>query len=270
MTFESLYGEVLELGFEDGAYPTASVQRAANRALATIYSERRLRKLAYLHTAGLPRKLPLKDMTVDGKRELSLPNGGVSLTAFGEGTVTFVEGEERREYKVKGQTFIRECVKDGRLIIEGAPSLMLREVSIYPNYRGDRKRLPAGGMHRFDLREEIADFGAAVAAPRDATGLPIASEIYGGVMLIPESFSGRITVEYLPVPTPISDTEGYNEIDLPRELCPLLPLLTAYYVWLDAEEEKAICYLERYRELSAMLPSSYISGAEKYITNGWA
>jgi hypothetical protein len=60
-------------------------------------------------------------------------------------------------------------------------------------------------------------------------------------------------------------------IDLDPELCTLLPLLVASYVWLEDEEEKASYYMNLYRERAADIERKNRSYAPIKIKNiyGW-
>jgi len=71
-----------------------------------------------------------------------------------------------------------------------------------------------------------------------------------GKLLIPASVKGVFDVCYERKPRAIDseDSEMAGEIDLPEELCAILPNLIASYIWVDDEPEKAQYYLSLYRE----------------------
>ena len=63
-----------------------------------------------------------------------------------------------------------------------------------------------------------------------------------------------------------------SEVDIPREIEHLVPLLTAAYVWLDDDEEKASYYMAIYREnlASLKLYSTSCKNNSYVDLTGWA
>ena len=74
----------------------------------------------------------------------------------------------------------------------------------------------------------------------------------GRVIILPRESEGVYKVVYQRKPKRVEVPEYVNEdetvIDLDEELCTLLPLLIAYYIWVDDEPEKSEYYLTLYRE----------------------
>lgn len=77
-------------------------------------------------------------------------------------------------------------------------------------------------------------------------------EIEGGNILVMDgSVSGKFRVFYKKAHTPITlETSDDTEIELPLKAHVLLPLLSAYYVWLEDEKSKAVDYYNQYEKLS--------------------
>ena len=71
-----------------------------------------------------------------------------------------------------------------------------------------------------------------------------------GKLLIPASAKGVFNICYNRKPKALdsADSEMVEIIDLPDELCAILPNLIASYIWVDDEPEKAQYYLSLYRE----------------------
>lgn len=65
------------------------------------------------------------------------------------------------------------------------------------------------------------------------------------------SVSGKFKVFYKKAHTPFTvDTDDLEDIPLPLKAHILVPLLTAYYVWLEDEKTKAVDYYNQYEKLS--------------------
>ena len=66
-------------------------------------------------------------------------------------------------------------------------------------------------------------------------------------------------------------TEDTQELDLDEELCSLMPLLVAAYVWIEDEPEKSEYYMGLYRERVQEIVVSHKNTALVLIksTNGW-
>lgn len=65
------------------------------------------------------------------------------------------------------------------------------------------------------------------------------------------SVSGKFKVFYKKAHTPFTvDTDGLEDIPLPLKAHILVPLLTAYYVWLEDEKTKAVDYYNQYEKLA--------------------
>jgi hypothetical protein len=93
-------------------------------------------------------------------------------------------------------------------------------------------------------------------------------------LIIPRDNPGVFNVIYRRRPLELenvgSPSEDESLIDLDEELCALLPLNIAAYVWADDEPEKAEYYLGLYRERRAEIESKDRSyHPVKYVTNGW-
>lgn len=62
---------------------------------------------------------------------------------------------------------------------------------------------------------------------------------------------GEFKVFYKKAHTPFTlDTDDATELELPLKAHHLVPLLTAYYVWLEDEKSKAVDYYNQYEKLA--------------------
>lgn len=72
----------------------------------------------------------------------------------------------------------------------------------------------------------------------------------GKVIVMDGTVLGTFKVFYKKKHTPITvDTENTTRIELPLKVHHMLPYLTAYYVWLEDEQAKAVYYYNRYESL---------------------
>jgi hypothetical protein len=72
-----------------------------------------------------------------------------------------------------------------------------------------------------------------------------------------EDEPGMYRVEYRRRPERITiDTPNEFEIELDFDVCPLLPLLASYFIWLDDDERKAVMYWNNYDDLKNQILGS--------------
>ena len=71
------------------------------------------------------------------------------------------------------------------------------------------------------------------------------------ILVMDGSVSGSFKIFYKKAHTPFAiDTDDLEDIPLPLKAHTLVPLLTAYYVWLEDEKAKAVDYYNQYEKLS--------------------
>lgn len=76
----------------------------------------------------------------------------------------------------------------------------------------------------------------------------------GDTLVIDGRIEGSFRVFYKKAHTPITlTTEDSTEIELPLKAHILLPLLSAYYIWLEDEKSKAVDYYNQYEKLSQLI-----------------
>ena len=72
------------------------------------------------------------------------------------------------------------------------------------------------------------------------------------IILMDASLPGTFTFFYTPIWADITtDTQDDFEIPIAHEVEQLLPLLTAYYVWLDDDERKAVMYYNQFDSMKS-------------------
>ena len=145
------------------------------------------------------------------------------------------------------------------LEFEGDYRLALRNVALYDVLLSDQvSDIPAFSEYiPYDMASLVDDFKSFLSPPllideqfvKLDKGFYIEAETK---ILLPYSWSGTYRIEYNVKPTLITVfsedvLKSAEIIDLDDDLCALLPLLIASYIWLDDEPEKAQYYDAQYQ-----------------------
>lgn len=74
----------------------------------------------------------------------------------------------------------------------------------------------------------------------------------GHIIVMDSSLKGNFSIFYKKLPERVSShTSDDIQLDIDERVAPLLPLLTAHYVWLDDDERKATQYYNEYDALKS-------------------
>ena len=133
-------------------------------------------------------------------------------------------------------------------------------------------RINYGSEKSFDLREYVSAPLIITAAPKDTSGRIINGAYTDGYnVTFPEDFIGDAVISYKPAPKKLSLDSGEDEIDMPMYTYHLLPLLTAFFVFLDDDTEKADYYMGLYRSESNKLRALFSTSQDNTYTDvlGW-
>ena len=131
----------------------------------------------------------------------------------------------------------------------------------------------ADGEKSFDLRERVKSPLIIISAPKHPSGTIIKGAYSNGYNItLPESFSGELFVLYKPMPKELTLDSGEDEIELPAYAEHLVALLTASFVLLDDEPEKADYYMSLYRSEASKLRLMYSLSQDNTYSDvtGWA
>ena len=169
-----------------------------------------------------------------------------------------------------------------RLRFTGEYLYSIKNVALYQYlYSGKEADIPAYEAYtRYDVKKLVSDFMALCCPPikeeEENTLLNQEYEQEGdSIILLPYDKRGVYKVLYEHRPTAIENTgattEDTQELDLDEELCSLMPLLVAAYVWIEDEPEKSEYYMGLYRERVQEIVVSHKNTAPVLIksTNGW-
>ena len=256
MTLFELKKEVAALGFEPGADTDAILISAANRALAMISSElpvlKTLRAPACAHA---PRYyLEMLHHEAGERIELSLSGKGYTFYLSGKGKFTEISDSGRivREFDTPLSEYRGLINGSVRLVFEGDGDYDLLELSVYDVLIGEGlEGIPKNSENRIIPDRLTDDFAAFAEGPRDSRGRLIEGARFDGrEIVLPTGSRGIVTVRYESKPKRI--TADTTVIDLNADAIYLLPILTAYFVWLDDEPRLAESYLDLYHKLVAI------------------
>ena len=286
MTISELYNSVAQLGFEDSLENDNRFIFAAYRALLQVNALRPAMGYCLINHNPLKNKAePSISYPIEKTEPLDFYAENVKsyyFEATGKGTVTFYHQAVSGEWELINsftfdsgvstgfEAYRGFITKDGqeisgkiKLTFDGEFLYFVQNVAMYEHlYSGDANDIPAfGNYSRYDVSTLASDFLGLMSPPiieytsNDRPGKYLTDEYdveNGRTILISNSISGLFKVIYKRKPTKIT-TEilaGENDalIDLDEDLCALLPLLVASYVWVEDEPEKAQYYLNLYTE----------------------
>jgi hypothetical protein len=302
MTVSELYNSVAQLGFEDSLEDDDRFIYAANRALLQVNAIRPAT------SAYIINHMPLKNKVIDSKfdpientDELFFYAENVKSYYFeadGKGTLVIEKKEADSWVQVgfveltgmHGFKSYRGFIKqDGeffnapvRLRFTGEYIYFVRCVAMYEHLYSDVDTdIPAYEPYtRYDISELVTDF-LALSSPLiiESSGLTYMNQGYsvenGRAILLPHDANGLYKVTYNRIPQRIDDeyaaSNNTAKIDLDEDLCTLLPILIASYIWLDDEPEKAQYYLMLYKERAIEIERKIYNATPVLIenTNGW-
>jgi len=304
MKVSELYKSVAQLGFEDSLEEDDRFFYAANRALLQVCKLKPAvsryvlnhRPLANLITSSSFAPIErIEDLTFEAESAKAY-----YFEADGNG-VAYVEKYvvESGEWSVVGTVAMSSTgafvaykgfIKDGAEFIDGRVRLRLsgefiysvRNVALYAFLRSSSAAdIPAfEPFTRYDIKTLVSDFLALCCPPiqEDDEG-EVLNQTYrtegDSVLLLPYDKKGAYKVLYERMPTPLENdgaaSDDETEIDLDEELCSLLPILVAAYVWVDDEPSKSEYYLALYRERAADIERRKVNNTPvRYRnTNGW-
>lgn len=278
MTLKELQSQVSYLGFETEITDTEAFTLAANRALRQIFLDYPSPVTARIQTPK-PRLLTAyKTLRHRGGEREIIPLAGRALTfrVSGTGRYRITDGDEVYETPFSGKGILVRTLLDkgGELELLGDYDYTVYGLATYSAPLGnDRGDIPEYKEYReYELGLYLRDFSSAATAPKDPEGRHIrGARIEGDTLFIPFDYDGEAVFTYRRTPTPVEYGYANSVIDIPEQISHTLPLLTASFLWLDDDDQKAVHYLTLYREAMATA-RRYTSAASdsSYLTNGWA
>ena len=261
MTLTDIKNEVCALGFDSDISINDSLISSIKRALRTIYTERGETAIAdiyqepYLPCIYHERIVHRGDK---GDTVIKLCGAAYAFAASGIGGFRIKTGEKTREYSFNSQfsEFSGTLDGDGEITFFGKYMFVVYDLSVYDAIRSDEPGDIARytGITNYDLKKLTRDYMFAVSVPKNEHGKDIiGASIHATTLSVPSTYRGRIRIKYRKGIPEFSPDTPDEQVNLPEEYHSLLPLLTASYVWLDDDADKAQYYMSLYRDGMAAL-----------------
>jgi hypothetical protein len=301
MRVRELYEQVAGLGFEKALEDADIFYQAANRALLQVNSIRPATSSFIINHRPMKNMLPESFDPVEKIADVSFEATGAKAYYFeclGNGVCYIKRKNEMGTWSTIGEvsfssesefTSFSGFIKDGDSFVDGDVKLeftgnyvyTIRNVALYEYlYSSRAEDIPEFKPYtRYDMAALVSDFLGLESPPitedTDRRRLYRDYDMEGRrFLIIPRDNPGVFNVSYRRRPKELENvgtpSEDESLIDLDEELCALLPLNIAAYVWADDEPEKAEYYLGLYRERRAEIESKDRSyHPVKYVTNGW-
>lgn len=291
MTVSELYNQVAQLGFEDALENQSRFYFALDRAIYQAGQLRPRYNSVELHHYPLASVASVCDHVAHAKsgNELIFSAPWAKSYYFecdGQGTC-YVEVMVSGKWTESGRILLDGTAvgvyraywgflkREGsftelpvRLRFVGDFYYAVRNVAMYQSVYSDKlSDIPAfTPFVSYDVSELCPDFISLASPPlTGADGVKLGRDYNvedGRAILLPRTACGDYKVIYRRKPKQVSrdyDADENEEvIDLDEEICTLLPLLVASYIWLDDEPEVAERYMDLFRERSAeIMRASY-------------
>ena len=279
MTLNELKNDVARLGFESYIEDEACFIASANRALSLIYVDRPVSKTAILSFSG-PRASRVREFIEHRSGEeitLSFSGKSISFRSSGTGTCVITDntGSNLIPLTSDGQRTRQFLHGSGTVTFKGDYYFTISNLAVFDDLISSKLTdVPEYTPYRELYPEECCEgFRAFVGYPRDKNGNIVeAVSLSDGKISAPFNFRDEIYLTYYRVPKLIKENSPASTvIDISEECAPMLPLLTASFMWLDDDAGKAQYYMSLYRDMIANVKRySHNRLDSAYGDNGWA
>ena len=254
MTLNDIKKEVAHLGFESESAIDGSIESAVRRALSTVYTEHGPVGMGRIYQSSpIPKiHVPVIVHNSHDDEVISIDSGSYAFVISGDGyfEVTDEDGARTEEFHTR-EGYVYGNVKGcGTIRFCGEFRYTVYDLCIYEQVLAAGEAPPRyASVREYDLKEYLPDFLCALSLALNSRGEIIAgSSVRSGVLRVPYEYAGEIILEYRKKAPAVSINAPDDELDIPSELEHLVALLTASYVWLDDDPEKAQYYMSLYRD----------------------
>ena len=278
MTLSELQKEAAHLGFEKQIDDSEALLTAVSLALGMIYTDRPVIKTARLCARPITPITRVEKIDFQGGEEVTLPLLGSSwsLRVCGKGSFRVTDAGEARTYTfdTSSSTFKGLLSGEGSITFFGDLSYTVFSLVSFKESYNSKEDVPDSiGTRVFDMKALLSDFGGFVSLPFDTHGKSInAASLREDTLLLPWDFCGEFAISYRVCPESRALLTSAKNIELPSECEHLLPILTAAFLWLDDDSEKAQYYMSLYKSSMASILHYTTKGidAEYKTVDGWA
>jgi hypothetical protein len=278
MTLNELKSDVAALGFESSLEDDGIFLASVNRALGLIYTDRPVSKTIIIHFDAPKVAFKKEFIEHHSNEEITIPiNGrGISFRTTGDGECIIKDssGSSLVIFSSKNQLTKKRLRSSGTITFSGNFYYTISNLVVFEDLRSENL-LDIG---EYSPRKEALptdyckDFRAFAGPPKNINGETVSeAELRDGRISVPYDFVGDIYLTYYRAPDKITNANADTAIDIGEECAPLLPLLTASFLWLDDDAAKAQYYMSLYRDSMANIRRySTVRLDNGYGVNGWA
>ncbi len=278
MTLNELKKQVAALGFESFIEDEDVFISSANRALNMIYTDRPVSKNAIISVGGPRLSVSYDFIEHKAGDVITLNVCGQSMsfysTGVGECLVSDSSGTSIVPLLSKRQMTKKIFNGEARITFRGSYYFTISNFAVFEDLISEK----VVDVPEYTPRREIEptdyckDFRALAEQPTDSKGNIInTAVIKDGRISLPFAYRGDVYLTYYRTPVTVTGSSENEFIDVSPECEPLLPLLTASFMWLDDDAAKAQYYMSLYRDAIANIRRySSVSMDTKYHVNGWA
>ena len=278
MTLNELKNDVAKLGFESYIEDNSTFTASLRRALSLIYTDRPVSKSTVISFHG-PRVTLVREFIEHHSGEvisINVTGMAVSFRASGNGRCR-IEDKNRTEEIVlnsEGQSVKRFIDKTATLTFSGNYYFTVSNLAVFYDLVSDDtadipEYTPFRELHPKDYCD---DFRAFSSHPTDKSGRPVETvRLIDGRIYVPYDYRGELYLTYYRSPRLTDEMAADATVDVSEECAPMLPILTAAFMWLDDDAAKAQYYMSLYRDMMANLKRYSTNKIDAvYRVNGWA
>ena len=278
MTLNELKNDVAKLGFESYIEDEDCFIASANRALSLIYIDRPVSKSAVITFKG-PRVSFVKEFIEHRSGEtITIPCKGMSVSfrSSGIGECVIRDSTGAGSVQLSGdRQLVKQFVRgDATITFIGDYYFTVSNLAVFDDLLSNKPLdIPEYNPYReLNPKDYCDDFRAFSSHPCDKFGNPIDSvTLLDGRICAPFDYRGEMYLTYYRTPKEINATDPNASIDISEECAPMLPLLTASFLWLDDDAAKAQYYMTLYRDMVANTKRYSTNKIDTaYRVNGWA
>ena len=278
MTLNELKNDVAKLGFESYIEDEDAFIASVNRALSLIYVDRPVSKSAVISFKG-PRATFVREFVEHHSGEtvsFDVSGRAISFCATGHGTCIIKDQSGTAEITLGTD---RQPVKkllhgDSTVTFTGDYYFTVSNLAVFNDLVSDRPSDIPDYAPFMELSPEdyCDDFRAFSSLPTDKDGKAVQSvKLIDGRIVVPYNYRAELYLTYYRAAKPIDKTAPDAPIDVSEECAPMLPILTASFLWLDDDAAKAQYYMSLYRDIVANVKRYSTNKIDTaYRVNGWA
>ena len=278
MTLNELKNDVAKLGFESYIEDEDCFIASANRALSLIYIDRPVSKNTVITFSGPGVSLAKEFIEHHSGESITIPCNGraVSFRATGMGECVIRDSSGAGSVQLTGE---RQLVKqfineEATITFLGDYYYTVSNLAVFEDLLSNKPvDIPEYAPYReLNPNDYCDDFRAFSTKPCDKFVNPIDSvSLIDGRIRAPFDYRGELYLTYYRTPKEIDTTNPNASIDISEECAPMLPLLTASFLWLDDDAAKAQYYMSLYRDMIANTKRYSTNKIDtEYRVNGWA